>query len=109
MTQPFDSFQEDDDYGSESPSFGSEPVFDDDFDMDSLRQQSARSGSTFDDMESDSDMDGLYMEDDADSGRSRFSLSNFSRRQQLVIALLVLLDILAIGFGILVVMGRVSF
>ena len=105
MTQPFDDL-EDDDYGDGSPSFASDPVFDDDLDLDSLRQQSARSGSTYDDMENDPDMDDSFMDDS--SGGSRFALGNFTRGQRLTLAFLVLLDILAIGFGVLVVMGRVS-
>jgi hypothetical protein len=44
----------------------------------------------------------------ASSSDSGFSLSNFSSMQRLVLAILVLLDILAIGFALLVITGRFS-
>lgn len=70
---------------------------DDEFEQ--LRQKSARSGSMYDEMETDSE---------GQSGNSSsFSWSSFSSGQRLVLALLVVLDILAIGFGVMVVAGIV--
>jgi hypothetical protein len=70
----------------------------DDDQFEQLRQKSARSGSMYDDMEADGA---------AQSGGSSFSWSNFSSGQRLVLALLIVLDIVAIGFGVLVVTGIV--
>ena len=71
----------------------------DDDEFEQLRQKSARSGSMYDEMET---------EGDGQSGSgSSFSWSSFSSGQRLVLALLVVLDILAIGFGVMVVAGIV--
>lgn len=93
----------DEEYGEENPAFSSDDIFEDEFDQ--LRHHSARSGSTFDEMETEPEPE----EDPfAENGRSRFSLGNFTSTQRLILALLVVLDILAIGFGVLVVLGRVT-
>jgi hypothetical protein len=61
-----------------------------------LRQKSARSGSMYEDMDA---------EEAQSSDGSSFSWSNFSSGQRVVLALLIVLDILAIGFGVMVVTG----
>lgn len=84
-------------------SFDSSSAFEDDLDFDQMRQQSERSESIYGDMET--------MDEGADAGArggSRFSLGNFTPGQRLILVLLVLLDIVAIGFGVLVVMGIFS-
>ena len=72
---------------------------DDDDEFEQLRQKSTRSGSMYDEMETDNS--------GQSSGGSSFSWSSFSSGQRLVLALLIVLDILAIGFGVLVVAGIV--
>ena len=72
-------------------------VDDDEFDM--LRQKSVRSGSTFDDMDTSVD--------DEFSGSASFSLNNFDTSQKLILLALLMLDIVAVGFGILVLLGRI--
>jgi len=67
----------------------------DDDQFEQLRRKSARSGSMYDDMESDGAGQA--------SSSSSFSWSSFSSGQRLVLALLIVLDILAIGFGLMVV------
>lgn len=70
---------------------------DDEFEQ--LRQKTARSGSMYDEMETESN---------GQSGSSSsFAWSNFSSGQRLVLAFLIVLDILAIGFGVMVVAGVV--
>lgn len=71
----------------------------DDDQFEQLRQKSARSGSMYDDMETDGE--------GQSSGGSSFSWSSFSSGQRLVLALLIVMDILAIGFGVLVITGLV--
>ncbi len=71
---------------------------DDDDQFEQLRQKSARSGSMYDDMEADGA---------GQSGGSSFSWSSFSSGQRLILALLIVIDIVAIGFGVLVVTGVV--
>ncbi|MCA9926326.1 MAG: hypothetical protein KC419_27010 [Anaerolineales bacterium] len=106
--EDLDLFQ-DDDFSEEASVFEDEQPsgFDDDLDFDSLRRQSARSGSAFDDMETGG------MEDDGfegveSEGGSRFSLGNFTPGQRLILAILILLDIVAVLFGVLVITGRFS-
>ena len=103
------------DFESDAPIFDNEDDMDDGLNFDDLRRQSARSGSAFDNMEmdadSDSDDDYLLDNDDATSSGSsgsRFSLRNFTPMQRLILGVLFLLNIGAIGFGVLVVMGIVS-
>ena len=71
----------------------------DDDQFEQLRRKSARSGSMYDDMESDGD--------GQSSGGSSFAWSSFSSGQRLVLALLIVLDMLAIGFGVMVIAGIV--
>ena len=73
--------------------------FDDEFDQ--LRRKSARTGSTYDDMDMSADD-----EFGSDSG-SGFSLSNFTTSQKLILLALLMLDIVAVGFGVLVLLGRI--
>lgn len=117
MTQDFSDWQEDDfdEFSSDSPIFDDFSVAEDpdlsdiaapeeeaaDDEFDKLRRKSARAGTMFDDMETDSEFAAT------ESGASAFSLSNFSTGQRLILALLLLLDVLMIGFGILVWMGRI--
>lgn len=105
----FDIFQ-DDDFSEDATVFDDNQSsgFDDDLDLDQLRRQSARSGSAYDDMEMGGTDDGGFDDFESDSGGSRFSLGNFTPGQRLLLAVLVLLDILAILFGVLVVTGRFS-
>jgi hypothetical protein len=72
---------------------------DDDDEFDMLRQKSVRSGSTFDDMDTSVD--------DEFSGSASFSLNNFDTSQKLILLALLMLDIVAVGFGILVLLGRI--
>lgn len=102
MSPDFDDLR-DEQFEEENPSLDSADIFEDEFDQ--LRHHSARAGSTYDDMELEHDQE----EDPfAENGRSPFSLGNFTPTQRLILALLVVLDILAIGFGVLVVLGRIS-
>jgi len=103
-----DIFQ-DDDFSEEASVFEDEQSsgFEDDLDFDSLRRQSARSGSTFDEMEMGGMEEGGFEEIESGGG-SRFSLGNFTPGQRLILAILVLLDIVAVLFGVLVVTGRFS-
>ena len=71
-------------------------IMGDDDEFEQLRQKSVRSGSMYEDMDA---------EEAQSSGDSSFSWSNFSSGQRLVLALLVVLDILAIGFGVMVITG----
>jgi hypothetical protein len=68
---------------------------DDEFEQ--LRQKTARSGSMYDEMETDG-------HGNAGSGSS-FAWSSFGSGQRLVLAFLIVVDILAIGFGAMVVTG----
>ncbi|GAB4264573.1 MAG: hypothetical protein Kow0080_03770 [Candidatus Promineifilaceae bacterium] len=80
-----------------SPVIGLEEDDDDEFAR--LRQKSARAGTVSDDMEME--------EVTVGEGRfAAFSLSNFTTGQRLILAFLLLLDILMIGFGLLVITGR---
>jgi len=72
---------------------------DDDDQFEQLRQKSARSGSMYDEMEADGA--------GQSGGGSSFSWSSFSSGQRLVLALLIVIDIIAIGFGVLVMTGIV--
>jgi len=110
--EDFDIFQ-DNDFSEDAEVFGDEQPAssDDDFDMDTLRRQSARSGSAFDDMDTtavaEDNFDDFEGESDSGSG-SGFSLRNFTPGQRLILAVLVLLDILAILFGVAVITGLFS-
>lgn len=94
-----DSFDETPDWLIDDDDTASGAILgDDDDEFEQLRQKSARSGSMYDDMEAD---------EARQSGGSSFSWSSFSSGQRLVLALLIVLDIVAIGFGVLVVTGVV--
>lgn len=109
--EDFDIFQ-DDDFSEDAEVFEDDQPsgIEDDFNMDNLRRQSARSGSTFEEMDTTADDDSFDDFDVADEGESKsgFSLSNFTPGQRLILAILVLLDIVAVLFGVLVVTGRFS-
>ena len=92
-----DSFDDTPDWLLDGEDEASDVGMDDDDDdgFEQLRQKSVRSGSMYDEMETDSD---------GQSGSSSsFSWSSFSSGQRLVLALLIVLDIIAIGFGVMVV------
>lgn len=76
---------------------------DDGFDLDSLRESSARAGSMYD--ENMEDYEAVVEESAASPG---FSLANFSSGQKLVLSILLLLDILAVGIGVGVVTGIIG-
>ena len=96
----FNSFDDDD--------FEEEEVNPDEMDeFDQLRRRSVRTGSAFDELEAD---EGSPRERPSATGSyaassASFSMSNFSPGQRMILALLVLLDILAVGFGALVLLG----
>lgn len=82
----------------------SAPILDDPEDeFDQLRRKSARSGAMLDEME---EVEEMEAQPEARS-RSAFSWSSFSPGQRLVLALLIVLDILAIAFGVMVITGFV--
>jgi hypothetical protein len=93
-----DSFDDTPDWLIDEEDTPSAGVSDDD-QFEQLRQKSARSGSMYDEMETDTE--------GQSSGSSSFSWKNFSSGQRVVLALLIVMDILAIGFGVLVVAGLV--
>lgn len=103
MSQDFDNFL--DDYEEEDKptvvTVEDEVLAGEEDEFDRLRRKSARSETMDDDLALDEELP-------ARSGDSGFSLSNFSSTQRLVLAILVLLDILAIGFALLVITGRFS-
>jgi len=74
------------------------PEMEDEF--DALRRQSTRIATAFDD---DLDM-GL----DESEGLAGFSFGNFTPGQRLVLALLLALDVVVIGIGVLIVTGRIG-
>ncbi len=98
MDDLFSDLRDDDFEEVESPAFETEAMgdgFDDEFDQ--LRTKSARTESSYDAM--DDDMLG--------DGRSGFAISNFTTSQKIILLALLLLDVVAVGFGLLVVMGRI--
>jgi hypothetical protein len=103
MSQDFDNFL--DDYEEEEEpnvvTVEDEVLAGEEDEFDRLRRKSARSETMDDDLAFDEELP-------ASSSDSGFSLSNFSSMQRLVLAILVLLDILAIGFALLVITGRFS-
>jgi hypothetical protein len=101
----------DDDFGEETSPMGDLPatsqmgdlpqtrplsVDDDEFDM--LRQKTVRTESTY---------SGMDTSDDEFGGGSRFAISNFTTSQKLILLALLMLDIVAVGFGFLVLLGRI--
>ncbi len=76
---------------------------DDDFDIDGLRASTARAGSMFDeDMEDVMDLDEVVP-----SGSSGFSLGNFTPGQKLLLAILLVVDIILVGVGVLVITNTI--
>ena len=71
-------------------------VDDDEFDM--LRQKTVRTESTY---------SGMDTSDDEFGSSSGFSLNNFNTSQKLILLALLMLDIVAVGFGFLVLFGRI--
>ena len=101
----------DDDFGDEASPMGDLPatsqmgdspqtrplnVDDDEFDM--LRQKTVRTESTY---------SGMDTSDDEFSSGSGFSFNSFTSSQKLILLALLLLDVVAVGFGLLVVLGRI--
>lgn len=89
---------EDGDDGALASAGGRGSVGDED-EFEQLRQKTTRTGSMYDEMETDSS--------GQSGGGSSFAWSNFSSGQRLVLALLIVVDILAIGFGVMVIAGIV--
>ena len=107
MPADLDSLFDDDEFELDDSLEGQENEIEasqDDGFEDMFRQQSARTESSLDDMQFD-DSDDEFLEDSG--SRGGFSLANFSPLQRLILIFLILLDILAIGFGVLVIMGLV--
>ena len=95
----FSAFRDDD----EEPETAQPPAFaDEDDEFERLRMSSARAGSMYDD-----DME-MTAGSGASAGGSSFALSNFSPGQRLVLAVLLFLNVVAVLFGLLVVMGRIG-
>ncbi len=96
-----DAFDENPDWLADDDFTSSQPVIeggDDEFDQ--LRRKSARTGSMQDDMEA--------AEPAAEATTNKaFAWSSFTPGQRLVLALLVVLDIIAIAFGVMVLTGAV--
>ena len=66
--------------------------------FESLRQKSARTSSIYDELE----------EGEETSSGGNF-LSGFTPQQRLILAVLLLVDVIAVGIGLLVLTGRISF
>ncbi|MCB8985334.1 MAG: hypothetical protein H6659_16000 [Ardenticatenaceae bacterium] len=92
---------DDDDVVTAEPveGFSAESSSEDEFDQ--LRRKSARTGSMQDEMETS----GAVETSPQSSGA--FSWSSFTPGQRLVLALLVVLDIIAVAFGLMVLTGIV--
>lgn len=95
----FDDLQ-DDDFGFDDD-FSASPDQDDTDEFSQLRRSSARR-ETMDSGLSDESIS------TTSSGSSGFSLSNFSAGQRVILAILVLLDIVVIGVGLMVVLGAIG-
>lgn len=97
----FDDFSDfnDDDYGFDSTTLDEPTPLDETDEFDQLRRTSARSETMFNDLSEDD-----FIEE-RDSSGGGFSMSNFSPGQRLILAVLVILDILIVGFGLLVILG----
>lgn len=90
----------DDDFSSDFSATDDSPqAFDEPDEFDQLRQTSARSETMYNDLDD---------EFDEGSGGSGFSLGQFSPGQKLILAILVVLNVLMIGFGLMVVLGVVG-
>lgn len=93
-----DDFGFDDDFSSDLPE---DAALDEPDQFDQLRETSARSETLYNEMDDDALVEG-------GSSGSGFSLSNFSPGQRLVLAVLVVLNVLMLGFGLLVVLGVIG-
>lgn len=101
----------DDDFGFEDNNFASDfssdlpssDSLDDTDDFDQLRRSSARSETMYNELSEDD-----FIDERGDSDSDEFSLSSFSPGQRIVLAILVVLNILMIGFGVLVLAGVVG-
>jgi hypothetical protein len=98
MTDDFDDLRDDDLEEEEGPAFVQSPDLEEEDEFGHLRRKSARVGSAYGETMVEDEM--------TTSSSGGFSLGNFTPAQRLVLAILVFLDILAIGFGILVITGR---
>jgi len=74
------------------------PGFDDE--IDQLRDKTARTSSTYDEMD-------MSLDDLDAGGGFGFSLNEFTTSQKLILLALLMLDIVAVGFGLLILLGRV--
>ena len=93
-----DDFGFDDDFASDLPA---DTAVEEPDQFDQLRETSARSETLYNDMDDDAF-------NESSDGGGGFSLSNFSPGQKLVLAILVVLNVLMIGFGLLVILGVVG-
>lgn len=112
MPADLDSLFNDDDFNidesyddDEMEGFGDEPVGQETNFEEMFRESATRSETAYEDMGLENEE---YLEDEPDGGAGGFSISNFSPFQILILVLLIILDFAAIGFGILVLMGRIS-
>ncbi len=95
-----DEFNLDDpDFSSDFPSTSSP---DDSDQFDQLRRSSARSETMFDDFSEEE------LQEESGGSESGFSMSNFTPIQRIILAVLVVLNIMMIGFGLLVILGVVG-
>jgi hypothetical protein len=98
-----------DDFGDETSPMGDLPATDhmddlpqtrplnvDDDEFDMLRQKTVRTESTY---------SGMDTSDDEFGSGSGFSLNNFDTSQKLILLSLLMLDIVAVGFGVMVLLG----
>ena len=95
---------QDDDFSFDETDFSSDlpdQTEDESDQFDQLRETSARSETLYDEMDDDAF-------GESSSEGSGFSLSNFSSGQKLVLAVLVVLNVLMVGFALLVVLGVVG-
>lgn len=69
-----------------------------------FRESATRSETAYEDMGYENEE---FLDEETGSSGG-FSISNFTPFQILILVLLVILDFAAIGFGILVLMGRIS-
>lgn len=90
-----DTFDDSPDWLLDEDSGSGAPAGEMDDGLEQLRRKSARTGSMYDDIESGDEV--------RTSGSSSFSWSSFSSGQRLVLALLIVLDILAVAFGVMVI------
>lgn len=93
-----DDFGFDDDFASDLPE---DDAFDESDQFDQLRETSARSETLYNEMDDDTF-------DEGGSSGGGFSLSDFSPGQKLILAVLVVLNVLMLGFGLLVILGVIG-